>query len=494
MKILFICKGEYRYFFPAIARALKDIFGCEVVAVCFGSPAARMLEKQQSFGEVHNLAAYLKQEVSRLDLAECCDLLGDYELTSQCDNLNTMVHADRILKGYPFERILRILAAVVRFWKDVLQEWRPDVVIGEVACATEWLAWAQANRLGVPYLIPYPTPFANRFFFIQEPAGRWERMERQFDEVSRRELTSKETQIAENFVQEFRARKPKPSFLDWSLRSPLSPDIRRLSKKIARIPYRIQSWTEDGQFEIASYHGTPPWEPVWQEILRVCRHVFSEATMLRKAAETRPIVYFPLHVQPEFTTDVRAPFSANQIALIENISRSLPIEYRIVVKEHPGMKGWRALSDYRELKKLHNLQLVSPSVDGHDLIQQSDAVLTITGSSAWEAILYEKPVIAFGPLCYGFFNLIYHCTNIAELPAVLSEALRHYRPNHELLLKFVHSFLTSAYELEWADPIRSPQILERQNVERIASAILTEVTSLAPIRQAEPVFIQSWIS
>ena len=151
------------------------------------------------------------------------------------------------------------------------------------------------------------------------------------------------------------------------------------------------------------------------------------------------------------------------------------------------MKGERPLSYYRELKKLYNLQLLSPSVDGHDLIQQSQAVLTITGSSAWEAILYEKPAIAFGPLCYGFYDLVYHCSNIRDLPAVLAEATQRFRPNHDLLLKFVWAFLESAYEMEWGDAIRSSTVLDPENTDQTAKAIVAEISSRTFRRSAEPV-------
>ena len=123
------------------------------------------------------------------------------------------------------------------------------------------------------------------------------------------------------------------------------------------------------------------------------------------------------------------------------------------------------------------MQLLSPALDSHDLIQASDAVLTITGSSAWEAILYEKPVIAFGPLCYGFHNLVYRCGNVADLPELLSKAVGGFVPNHELLLKVVWSLLESAHELEWADPIRQPRVADRRNSERVADAIVAELAS-----------------
>jgi hypothetical protein len=141
------------------------------------------------------------------------------------------------------------------------------------------------------------------------------------------------------------------------------------------------------------------------------------------------------------------------------------------VKEHPGMKGERKLSYYRQFRNFYNVDLLSPSVDGHDLILSSDVNLTISGTTAWESILYEKPVIALGPLCYGYFDLVYQCKNVTELPDLIMEAIRHFRPDRYLLLKFIWSFLATAHTFRWGDPMDAAMV-ERGNLESIANAIL----------------------
>lgn len=475
MKALLICKGEYRYSFPAIARTLRSRYDCEVVAMAFTTPATRMLEQSGAFTEVHNLAAFLKQR------AEVCDpeeSIAALRATEFARLMNTMVYADRILLQYPFERVIGFMAAIVRFWEDLFREIRPDIVVGEVACATEWVAWCIARSLEIEYLIPYPTPLSKRVIFVRSPQGGWDEAEDYYQRLKQRDLTPQENETASRFLEEFRAEKVKPPFLKPALRSPFYVDWRLLAKRLKRIPFRLRTWLEDGQFEVGSYHGTPPWQPIWTDGTRGLRHLAAEALHFAHAIPPGRKLYFPLHFQPEYTTDVRAPFCTNQIALIENIAKAAPPGYRVVVKEHPGMKGSRALNYYRPLRRLYNAALLSPSVDGHDLITSSDVVLTITGTTAWEAILYEKPVIAFGPLCYGYFDLIYHCRNIEDLPDLLAEALTTFRPNRTLLLKFIWSILATAHTFEWGDGIRKPAILEPDNLDRIAAAIMGKGATL----------------
>lgn len=475
MRILLICKGEYRYFFPGIATALREKYRAQVNAVAFSSPTACMLEKTGVFDRVFNLAAWLRGNKKRHP-ADCLAMLRNLEALPTAPRISTMVHADRILRAYPEAEVNAILASICRFWQNIWHDEPPDAAIGEVACATEWIAWLTAWSQGISYFIPCPTPVAKRFFFLDAPDGIWRHMASSFRQSKKRELSSSEISMAETFIQSVRAKKTKPPFLQWAQRSPLMPEAGRVAQRVRRIPFRIRTYVADGKFEVGSYHGTPPWKPIWEDAVRVIRHAAAEAAIFKHRLDVQGTsVYFPLHVQPEFTTDVRAPFFTNQTALVENISKSVPVGYRVLVKEHPGMKGERALGYYRDLKKHHNVQLFSPSVDSHDLIQASDAVLTITGSSAWEAILYEKPIIAFGPLCYGFYDLIYQCENVADLPGILSDAIHNFTPNHGLLLKLVWSLFESAYELEWGDPVRQPRVTEADNCEKVADAIFAEL-------------------
>ena len=139
------------------------------------------------------------------------------------------------------------------------------------------------------------------------------------------------------------------------------------------------------------------------------------------------------------------------------------------------MRGQRSLNYYRKLKKLYNVQLLSPSVDSHQIIQSSDAVLTIVGTTAWETILYEKPVVAVGPLAYSFFDLIYNCRNVSDLPRLLSDAIRTFTPDRDLLLKFVWANLESAHHGEWHDPLATPSVLKQENIDSIAGHIVKDI-------------------
>ena len=62
--------------------------------------------------------------------------------------------------------------------------------------------------------------------------------------------------------------------------------------------------------------------------------------------DSAPFVYFPLQIMPERTILISSPFNTNQIEIIRHISKSLPIGYKLCVKEHPVqvIREWRKTS------------------------------------------------------------------------------------------------------------------------------------------------------
>jgi hypothetical protein len=487
VKVLFICKGEYYGFMPYLGEALAREYGWHPSVVTFATPTSE-LPQLRVFEEIHNVAAHLKRDVPQYDLQDCIQYLESLEPQFGDVNFNLMIHSDRIIRRYSLDRILKIIASVCRFWEKLFAESTPDIIVGEVACASEWIGWCFAQQRNIPYLIPYPSPLPGRFSFICSPQGIWETTEAVYEEAKERRLQPEEQRVAEEFLLRFRTQHVKAPHHLAVARPPVKFDkiaFERVVNRFGRIPFRLRTYREDGQFEVGSYNGTPPWDSLIFDALSIIRHFIAERAIFDHELAPGKKVYFPLHVQPEFTPDVRAPFCSNQLALIENIARSIPAGYRLVVKDHPAMRGRRTLPYYREIKKLRNVQLLSPAFDSHTIIQSSDAILTIVGTTAFEAILYEKPTIAFGDLVYGFYDLLYRCRDLSQLPLLMRTALNGFTPDRELLLKFIWATIQTAHPGEWADPLAVPRIVEPPNVGSVAKAIVSEM-GIANKRQLVP--------
>jgi len=136
-------------------------------------------------------------------------------------------------------------------------------------------------------------------------------------------------------------------------------------------------------------------------------------------------VFFPLHFEPERSMLVGAPFYPDQIEIIRKIAKSMPIEYKVYVKEHPAMivAGWRSKSFYKELLKIPNIRLIYPLVNPIELYKKCSLVLTINGTSSLEANIYEKPSILFGSNYFSEVPSIIKVHEIQQLPKIIQKAL-----------------------------------------------------------------------
>jgi len=121
--------------------------------------------------------------------------------------------------------------------------------------------------------------------------------------------------------------------------------------------------------------------------------------------EDEKYIFFPLHLIPESTTLNKSPYYPNETTVIEALSKSLPVNWKIYIKEHGSMIGERHLSFYRRIKRFSNVRLIKMNAydDPKPWILKSKGVVTLSGSSAFEAAMLGKRSIIFGNT---FFELI----------------------------------------------------------------------------------------
>jgi hypothetical protein len=480
MKVLLVCKGQYQFWFPQVAELLRSTYDLQISAISFTTAMTERLEGTGTFEKVFSIPGFLKDSAPKLSVEDAIRVLQDADRSRNYAAVNTMVYADRIIGRYSPDEVWKLIAALFLFWRNVFSDYHPDLVVGEVASGAEWVGWDLANERRIPYLIPYNAPLPNRFYLLKTPAGGWDSAKSHYEASAEFGLSDVDRQSAETFINKFRRDRVRSPIHMFGFESPFAVNLPALLERIGRIPARVRVYKEDGHYDVGSYDGTPPWESVWSDCSRLLRYTLAERRMHHTIPGHSRLLYFALHMQPEFTTDVRAPFLTDQLALIHYIAKSLPPGHELMVKEHPAMKGYRELSYYRRLTQMHSVRLMSPGADSHELIKASAAVLTITGTTAWEGLLYQKPVIAFGPLCYGFADGIFHCDDLAQLRFIIDRALREYRPDQEALLRLVAAVLNTAHPGQWHSPLSTPGVLEPANLELIAEAIYRELSELAP--------------
>lgn len=136
-------------------------------------------------------------------------------------------------------------------------------------------------------------------------------------------------------------------------------------------------------------------------------------------------VYFPLHLQPELTTATLGGVYCDQLKAMRELSQKLPPGYKIFAKENPKQTAFkRPKGYYQSLKQIPHVELLPTNVSTVDLIRNSAAVATVSGTAGWEAVCLGKPVITFGVCWYRGFDGVFAFEKVDHLEHLLVSTIK----------------------------------------------------------------------
>tara|TARA_B110000196_G_scaffold290175_1_gene276264 strand:+ start:1052 stop:1735 length:684 start_codon:yes stop_codon:yes gene_type:complete len=161
-------------------------------------------------------------------------------------------------------------------------------------------------------------------------------------------------------------------------------------------------------------------------------------------------ILFALAVDMDRNSLIGAPFFTNQIEIIRSIAKSLPVNYKLVVKEHPGMtmREWRKISELKEILEIPNVFFVHPQASINDLMKKCSAVITVGGSSGLEAAFYGKPVLVFSDTIYSVLPSVFRIFSPEELPDKIKECLK-IQVEPKYLEKLLIYFEQNSVDFDW---------------------------------------------
>jgi len=210
-----------------------------------------------------------------------------------------------------------------------------------------------------------------------------------------------------------------------------------------------------------TYYGRTKFRVIYHSIIEALktrsRTKFIDKNFLEEIHHEN-FIFFPLQLDPERTILIDAPFFTNQLELVRNTAKSLPIGYKLYVKEHTAMitRSWRSLEYYKELQKIPNVILIHPSVKPEEILKQCSLVITINSTAALDGAFYEKPSIVFGDPMYSNLPFVHKVDNIKDLPHLIRKALE-VKVDLDKLNDFVNLLEENSFEFEWMEFTASVQ-------------------------------------
>lgn len=134
-------------------------------------------------------------------------------------------------------------------------------------------------------------------------------------------------------------------------------------------------------------------------------------------------VYFPLHLIPESSTLIKAPFYPNEEEIISGIAKSLPLGWKLYIKEHGAMVGERSFGFYKRIARFSNIRMINIDAynDPKEWILKSKGVITISGTTAFEAVMLGKSAIVLGSVPFQMIRGVKFCHSLRDLSFLINE-------------------------------------------------------------------------
>ncbi len=456
-KVFFILDWDFAYVFTPIANKLieeKKING-NVDCLNVGRNYYQELTEQliqnrfnniNSLDEVYEQNIYNKKVFSKEEKSILIDKISLLENRYSSDEtLWKYVWADRNHIKDKYFYILNMIVVFFEYFENLYTKEKIDLIVTNAyASMPHLISFAVAKKLGIKIIVPELLRIDKKSFWSISNEYKLNKNLKPSD-IS--------IQKAKEMIQKYRENFDKPFYekINDKKRKDYFGGIKRFFRYSFRY-YITKKYTG---------HTKPnPFKKLFNEELKVRlqRKYINRLNLLKKIdikeLNEFKYVYFPLHMQPEATTMTCAPFYLNQIFVAETLSKSLPMDYRLVIKEHPNMFGKNTILFYKQLKELPNVILLHPSIDSKELIKKSKMIFTITGTVGLEGLILKKPVITVGNVFFNNCDLVLKLKDIAitKWSELIRNKLDNYLFDEYKLEYFLSSVIEESYDMLIMEP------------------------------------------
>jgi len=323
------------------------------------------------------------------------------------------------------EEIYSIIENSILFFINVLDEYKPKLIltqqIGENI--SNLLLYQIAKNLDFKILMPVPVHMHDKMIISDNPTG--DEISIEFKKLVKN-FTNSLKNYDENFLKKQRLDQTLKIQLEFThVKRNLFQKCNYYIKRLSNSPEPIYKNIGKTKFNLIKYR--------FQNFFRIrSRKKFVDNNAL-KYVKNEKFLYFPLQTEPEARILITIPFYTNQITVIENIAKSIPIDYVLYVKEHPAQKSklWRPIEDYKKIISIPNVRFIHPDFNAQELISKADGLITALGDTGFEGLFYKKPIFIFGKDHYKDLSNVTKINSFPELYEKIKNTLDNFEFNNK---------------------------------------------------------------
>jgi hypothetical protein len=445
-KILFWVDLGITHF--GIAKYLQKKYNCELYAIYDLNPKLKLEFQNQTivdFEKVWFFWDYVSRSTNTPDLNYLKSFEEKYKI-----NLWKLAYDDRnLFKFNPYHKfdkneILLITEKTCKFFELILNEIKPNFLVIRV---TDFhrnhllVELCKAKKIKVLMLME------SRLGFRASIGTEFTKIDESWN-MDTQENNVKDISDLKKYLDKHNRFKQTKNQISSGI------GYSFLKKVKASLNWLHNTWDSEYN-DMYIHYGVSPFT-AFKDVLvtglrRKFRKRFIDRYFVQNFSHHQKFIFYPLQVEPERTVSFDVFFS-NQIEIIKNIAKSLPIEYKLYVKEHYNMifRGWRSISVYRELMDLPNVKLLHPSVSPSDVLDNCSMTITLSSTAGLDAAFHNKPSIVLSDVMYSVLPSVYKLKTWDELPMKIRSMLNMKVDNLDLV-QFVNLIENNTFSFDLFD-------------------------------------------
>ncbi len=340
----------------------------------------------------------------------------------------------------------------------LLQEIRPDLVIGGMTHFHELLAMEACRESAIPYIVPVSAGESlGRFFCYRANT---------FETVAGSGAFPRPNAVAD-YIAKHAASRVSLYKLDG-----LDGQGRQSGMSTALAPLSRVAAISGAKFCLPSLLKR-------RAMVRLNRWNLNRWNMASKTVPS-PVapngkikILFPLQLQPDPAIDVWGARYSDQAALLQRLATAAGDQATIFVKSHPNASCEMNDALLEVVRRNHALVPLSSRVRIQDAFTRADLIVTVTDTIAFHAILAGKPCATLVPSRNNRVSGCRYLSSPEKLASLLYDLQSGQFHMHgpEELVEFVQQFFAESYEGVIPHPSAALQARHPENGKRLVAAL-----------------------
>ncbi len=192
-----------------------------------------------------------------------------------------------------------------------------------------------------------------------------------------------------------------------------------------------------------------------------------------------PFIFVALQCEPERQASPCGDAYGNQYLMVDIISKLVPEGWMVYVKEHVAQfktfqdsEKARTTEFYDYLVSKENVRLVGLDITSFDLIDKAKASASVSGSVCWESVVRGTPALLFGynwyKGCEGVFSVAFR----EELLNAINFIQKGYHVDFEKVKLFAQIVFAHAVRADWRNDFAHLKLLtQEESFANLADAV-----------------------